>query len=89
MKLVESLTLECRKCGQTFSIKEAALKEEHEQFCKIPVPHALDDVFQLDLTEDIPRVYEEAAVHIIKSIMERSNLPNKSISFKTGGSRVR
>jgi len=43
----------------------------------------------LDLTEDIPRVYEEAAVHIIKSIMERSNLPNKSISFKTGGSRVR
>lgn len=76
IKLAESLTLECSKCAQTFSIKETAIKEEHEQFCKITVLH-LGDVFNLNMTEDIPRVYEEAAVPIIKNKMERSKLPKK------------
>lgn len=50
--------------------------------------HAIEDVFELGPSEDIPQVYEDVALHIIKTKMAKSCLPNKGAAFKTGG-RVR
>ena len=51
-------------------------------------PTFLNDVYNISSDGDIPEEFEEAALHIIKAKMEKSNLPNNSIEFKTGGSRV-
>lgn len=47
------------------------------------------DIFAMNEDSEIPRVLEDATLHIIKTKMAKSNLPNNSIEFKTGGPRVR
>lgn len=46
---------------------------------------SLSDIFTITDESGIPREMEDAALHIIKQKMVKSNLLNKSIEFKSGG----
>ena len=88
--LLRNLKFECKRgCGETFTVEEMDNSQGHEEFCfGKEKSHPIEDVFKLDSSEEIPAIYEEAAVHILRNKMAQSNLPNKSIEFKTAGSKV-
>ena len=90
-RLLKNLRVECRRdCGELFTIDNDSSRREHEEFCfgKENL-HPVEEVFKIDTSQEIPHIYEEAAVHILKNKMAQSTLPNKSIELKTGGPRVR
>ncbi|XP_066931553.1 uncharacterized protein [Clytia hemisphaerica] len=84
MQIIESLKVTCEKGrGQVFGINELCQKEEHEDYCfyKERKMHPIEDVFELGPSEDIPQVYEDVALHIIKTKMAKSCLPNKGAAL--------
>ena len=90
-KLIENLQVECKNsCGTTFGIKDFDKKVLHEDSCfgKSGPSTSIEEIFMLGPEDSIPRVVEEATIHVIKKKLTESKLPNKSIEFKTGGSRV-
>ena len=83
--------MSCRKgCGKFFVIRDYQKVNVHENACFPPKEqsHPIEKVFTLEPIQKIPKLYEEAAVHILKNKMAQSTLPNKSVEFKTGGSKV-
>ena len=48
--------------------------------------NSISEIFNLTANSNIPRVVEDAALHVLKQKMEKSG--GKSISFKSGGPRV-
>ena len=90
-QILKKLRISCRKgCGKFFAIIDYPKVNEHENSCFPPKEqnHPIEKVFSLEPTQKIPKLYEEAAVHILKNKMAQSTLPNKSVEFKTGGSKV-
>ena len=90
-KLIENLQIECKNsCGTTYGIKDSDKKESHEDTCFGKSRHStsIKEIFMLGPEDSIPRVVEEATIHVIKKKLTESKLPNKRIEFKTGGSRV-
>ena len=89
--MLSSLKLECGKgCGELFKIDESSQKQEHEKICQISYSSetTLSDLFSLDEDSEISRNVDDAVLHVIRQKMAKSTLPNKSITFKTGGPRV-
>ena len=91
-QVFKKLRIACRKgCGNFFVIMDyPKVGNEHENSCFPPkeLNHPIEKVFSLKPTQKIPKLYEEAAVHILKNKMAQSTLPNKSAEFKTGGLKV-
>ena len=57
--------------------------QEHEADCVLPnSPFLLKDVFDLDETSEIPRVAQDACLHIIKTKMKKDD--STSCKFKSG-----
>ena len=83
--LKESLRWRCEKCNTLTPITE---KDLHVY--SIVYNKTLLSIYPFNITDssDIPQECEEAALHVIKIKIAKSNLPNISIEFKTGGSRV-
>lgn len=86
--LLSNLKTDCEKCGEVFKHEEYC-KENHLSMCIGQKSPLLSDVFKINKENDIPREFEKAALHVIKTKMAQSTLPNNGIEFMTGGSRVR
>ena len=91
IELIKRIRLKCTKnCGKTFLINEIDEKNKHDKKCfggssstnKTP----LSTVFEINKDNEIPKIVEDAAVHVIKTKLAKSG--SKQISFNTGGSRV-
>ena len=93
---MENLQIEFKNsCGTTFGVKDSDKKESHEDTCFGKSRHStsIQEIFMLGIfilgpEDSIPQVVEEATIHVIKKKLAESKLPNKSIEFKTGESRV-
>ena len=88
-EMKECLKTDCEKCGMLFPANFNM--ENHKKSCFVvekPETTKLNEVYNLNETSTIPREFEEAALHVIKNKMAKSTLPNNSIEFMTGGSRV-
>ena len=87
VELTKSLKLSCpQDCGITFFATETGLKEKNEHQCPCPVGNKSSE--SLNRNNDISREMEEVAMCVIKHKLANSTRPNKTIEFKTGGSRV-
>ena len=90
-QVIKKLRIACRKgCGKFFVIMDyPKVGNEHENsfFTQRTEPSNRKSIFP-ETYSKIPKLYEEAAVHILKNKMAQSTLPNKSAEFKTGGSKV-
>ena len=72
-KLVNSLRLGCSKgCSKAFPCDKLGIRSRHEEECNGP-----DGL-----------ITDKAVAKIIKEKIAKSTLPNKSVSFSTGGPRV-
>ena len=86
--------LSCKACNTKYSpITEYNLYLIHKKECSLSTVEqsqsmSVTDTF--DLTEEckIPRLIEDAALHVIRTKMSVSSLSNKSIEFKTEGPKV-
>lgn len=90
IQIIENLRVPCkRRCGKTFTIGDQN-KGEHENYCfyEERKVNAIEDIFNFSPEEEIPQLYEDAALHIIKAKMSKSELPNQGAAFKTGGPKV-
>ena len=71
VNLIKLLTVNCCTCRKGFTIYNYGGLCEHEMNCQIPAPppteYLLKDVFSLDENSEIPRLAEDAALHIIKA----------------------
>ena len=95
-KLLSLLQLNCNKCGKIFNaFTEYDHYKAHLESCDKSINTSgssknnssmtLSDVFDLSKDDNIPRVVEDVALHVIKNKMAKSMLPNKAIEFKSGG----
>ena len=92
--MINILILSCKTCNTKYSpIAEYNIYLIHEKECSLLTAEqsqsmTVTDIF--DLTEEckIPRLVEDAALHVIRTKLSMSSLPNKSIEFKTGRPRV-
>jgi hypothetical protein len=94
--LIKMLTAECVKCKTKFNvINEYAMYIHHKLVCTeilltpslYTVNNSISEIFNLTASSDIPRIVEDATLHVLKQKMEKSG--GKSISFKSGGPRVK
>ena len=79
--------LSCKTCNTKYSpITEYNICLIHKKECSLSTAEqsqsmSVVDIF--DLTEEckIPRLVEDTALHVIRTKMSMSSLPNKSIDF--------
>lgn len=103
LKLLDVLVLQCYQCNAQFNaINDYKSFNNHiHQFHNNSNSYNnlsnsansssslnLSAIFDLSPSKEIPREVEEATLHVIRNKMAQSNLPNKSIVFKSGGPRV-
>ena len=92
--MIKILMLSCKTCSTKYSpITEYNLYLLHEKECSLSAAEqsqsmSATDIFNLTEECKIPRLVEDAAIHVIRTKMSMTSLPNKSIEFKTGRSRV-
>ena len=88
--LTRSLKLSCpQDCGKSFFATETGLKEKNEHQCPSPVgSKSSESMNSLCRNNDISREMEEVSMCAIKHKLANSTRTNKTIEFKTGGSRV-
>ena len=92
--IINILMLSCKTCNTKYSpITEYNICLIPEKECSLSTakqsqPMSVADIF--DLTEEckIPQLVENAALHVIRTKISMSSLPNKSIEFKTEAPRV-
>ena len=83
------LRKECSKgCGEKILLKDDDDYERHVKSCKGKSVLSVDDILKIPLGGSFPKNVERAAVHVIKSKMALSTLPNKGVALNTGSSRV-
>ena len=86
--------LSCKTCNTKYSaITEYNIYLIHEKECSLSTAEqsqsmSVADIFYLTEECKIPRLVEDAVLHVIRTKMSMSSLPNKSIEFKTEGPRV-
>ena len=89
VNLIKLLTVNCCTCRKGFTIYNYGELCEHEMNCQIPAPppteYLLKDVFSLDENSEIPRLAEDAALHIIKAKLKKEQ--STTCRFPSGGSR--
>nr|XP_047123398.1 uncharacterized protein LOC124806476 isoform X2 [Hydra vulgaris] len=98
-QMIEHILLGCnKKCKLNYAVKDNELKKLHEEncmgekllqtFCK-KTPSGLDttlsDIFLLKGNDVIPRIVEDAALHVIKQ--KQINSESNFFSFPSGGPR--
>nr|XP_047133997.1 uncharacterized protein LOC124812047 isoform X3 [Hydra vulgaris] len=98
-QIIEHILLGCnKKCKLNYAVKDNELKKLHEEncmgekllqtFCK-KTPSGLDttlsDIFLLKGNDVIPRIVEDAALHVIKQ--KQINSESNFFSFPSGGPR--
>ena len=93
--MINILMLSCKTCNVKYSpITEYNLCFIHEKECSLSTaeqPISMSVAYIFDLSEEykIPLLVEDAAIHVIRTKVLMSYLPNKSIAFKTEGPRSR
>ena len=86
--------LSCKTCNTKYSpITEYNIYFIHEKEGSLSTTEqsqsmSVPDIFDLTQECTIPRLVEDAALHVIRIKMSMSTLPNKSTEFKTEGPRV-
>ena len=90
--MLQLLVLSCKTCTVKFLASTQYQEyQEHIKCCTInsssnSSPNtSLSDVYSLTPENIIPRDVENAALHVIKTKIAQSDLPNCSIKFKSGG----
>ena len=85
--MLQCLKLSCVKgCKQTFTINDLNNKNAHEGTCNGPPVDKkmkVNDIFKLDYQSTIPRVVEDATLHISKQKMVQTE--TRVAEFKSGG----
>ena len=90
-KLLKLLMLSCQKCHKKFNpITELLPFSNHEKECSFSMSDnsskmSVSDVFNLSEESELPRLVEDVALHVIRTKMSNSKLPNNAIAFKTDG----
>ena len=83
-KMFALLVIQCSKCKQGYNIYKYAELQEHEAHCVLPTSQfLLKDVFDLDESSEIPRLAQDACLHILKTKMKKGD--STSSKFKSGG----
>ena len=93
--MVHLLTLSCKKCTAKFVAATQFMEyTEHVEHCSANniscslntvETNSLSTIYSLTPESTIPRNLEDAALHVIKTKIAQSNLPNNAIKFKSGG----
>ena len=93
-EMINCLVVPCElDCGKTFSINDSENKTEHEKLCKgtfinkKSASYTISDIFELSESSEMPRIVEDATVHVMKCKMAKSK--SKTVQFPSGGPRVR
>ena len=87
--LIKLLIMGCATCKKEFDIFHYMDLQEHEADChssSLPTSeYCLKDVFLLNENSEIPRIAEDAALHIIKAKLKKDQ--STTSRFKSGGPR--
>ena len=87
--------LSCKTCNTKYcTITEYNLYLIHQKECSLSTAEqsqsmSVTDIFDLPEKCKITRLVQGAELHVIRTKMSMSSLPNNSIEFKTDGPRVR
>ena len=88
LDMINLLTLTCKICRKEFGLSEFDSLKEHELNCAPPnIPLMLTDVFKMNETSDIPRLAEEACLHVLKTKMKQESSKSQSCKLVSGGPR--
>ena len=92
--MLMTLTLSCTKCHKKYNpIQEFKQFCLHEKECSFTNSNSsstlsVTDIFHLSEETELPRIVEDATLHVIRTKISKSKLPNNAIAFKTEGPRV-
>ena len=92
--MINILILSCKTCNTKYSpITEYNIYLIQEKECSLLTAEqsqSMSVTASFDLTEEwkIPQLTEDAALHVNRTKMSMSSLPNKLIEFKSEGPRV-
>ena len=87
--ILTQLVLSCVKnCGAVFPVSDISAKTTHEKHCYFnqSSPTTVMQILSLTPTKEISREIEDAALHVVKQKMAKTN--SRTIEFKSGGPRV-
>ena len=82
--MIQCLKIDCKNCGELFPANESKAAKIHKESCHSKYTTnkiLLSEVYSINENSSIPKEFEDAALHIIKTKMAKSTLPNKSVEF--------